>query len=150
MLLLNLVMRIKHGCCTWYWCHALSVSISERETRRASWSFKFSLYGGNRQTITLTVISRLLIWLRSTERTIAASSILVVFVGTTIRLYQLPMILCMWDSRDTTQHYTEKCSPMRVKLVPSRYRNIMSPVIRMVSFVMKSYMVILWLIKISW
>lgn len=37
-----------------------------------------------------------------------------------------PCFLCMWDSRDTAQHYTKKDWPVWEELVPCRARNIIN------------------------
>ena len=37
-----------------------------------------------------------------------------------------PCFLCMWDSRDTAQHYTKKDWPVQEELVPCRARNIIN------------------------
>lgn len=37
-----------------------------------------------------------------------------------------PCFLCMWDSRDTAQHYTKKDWPVPEELVPCRARNIIN------------------------
>ena len=37
-----------------------------------------------------------------------------------------PCFLCMWDSRDRAQPYTDKACPLREELVPCRARNIIN------------------------
>ena len=37
-----------------------------------------------------------------------------------------PCFLCMWDSRDRTQHYMNKDWPLREELVPRKERNVIN------------------------
>ena len=37
-----------------------------------------------------------------------------------------PCFLCMWDSRDTAQHYTKNDRPVQEELVPCRARNVIN------------------------
>lgn len=72
----SLVIRIKLGHNTWYRRHTPNICVIGLRARRVVWSLDFSWFVGSQQTMALTTTFVLLIWLGSTERTIATSSIL--------------------------------------------------------------------------
>ena len=75
-LVLNLLTRIKLGNHTWCTRHAPRLCMGGPMAGEV-WTLEFPWFGERKQTMSLTATSALLIWLGSTERTGAASSILI-------------------------------------------------------------------------
>ena len=75
-LVLNLLTRIKLGHHTWCAKHALRHCVGGPIARRV-WTLEFQWFEGSQPTMSLTANFALLMWLGSTERTGAASSILI-------------------------------------------------------------------------
>ena len=76
ILALNLFTRIKLGRHTWCAKRTPRLCVG-RPMARGVWTLEFPWFGGGQQTMSLTATSALLMWLGSTERTGAASSILI-------------------------------------------------------------------------